>query len=200
MPKIITNNGGSNCHAMNESEILQAGQPAKDLLHRQANPPRRILVVAGDDMVRRFNAELLSQFGYHVDAIADGAVAWGKIQSNSYHLVVTDNDMPKVTGVDLLNKVHAARMALPVVMATSTLPKKDFTQCPWLLPAALLLEPYRPYELVATVQEVLRATNTAPGPIAPTGRYSQASAEYFVVSDLMTGHSSTRTEYFSRLS
>jgi CheY-like chemotaxis protein len=176
MQNIINNKGGLNYHAMNESKISQAGQPAEELLQRQSNPPRRILVVESDDMVRRFNTELLNQFGYNVDAVADGSAAWDTIQSNSYHLVVTDNDMPEVTGVDLLKKLHAARMALPVIMATSTLPKEDFTQCPWLLPAAMLLEPYQPYELVVTVQEVLRATNSATGQIAPPSPYSQASA------------------------
>jgi CheY-like chemotaxis protein len=156
--QINNHKDGSNCHAMNEIKISQAGQPAKELLQRPSNPRHRILVVESDDMVRRFNTELLTQFGYQVDAVADGSVAWDTIQSQTYHLVVTDNDVPKVTGVDLLKKLHAARMALPVVMTATTLPKEDFTQCSWLLPAALLLEPYQAHELVVTVQEVLRAS------------------------------------------
>lgn len=127
-------------------------------------------MVGGDDNVRRFNTELLIQFGYDVEAAPDGATARDTLQSHSYHLIVTDNEMPKVTGVDLLKKLHGARIALPVIMATSALPTEDFTHCPWLLPAALLLELNQPYELVVTVQEILRATDGAPQQIAPPNR------------------------------
>jgi CheY-like chemotaxis protein len=152
---------------MNESQISQAGQPSEELLPQPPNPSCRILVVERDDNIRRFNTELLIQFGYQVDAAANGATAWEILHSHSYHLVVTDDDMPNVSGVDLLKKLHGARMALPVIMVARTLPKEDFTQCPWLLPAALLLEPYQPYDFVVTVQEVLRATYRQ---IAPPNR------------------------------
>ena len=56
--------------------------------------------------------------------------------------MVTDNEMPKVTGVDLLKKLHAARMAVPVIMATGALPVDEFTRYPWLQPAAMLIKPW----------------------------------------------------------
>jgi DNA-binding response OmpR family regulator len=149
---------------MNESQISQAGKPSEESLSHPPNPSSRILVVERDDNVRRFSTELLIQFGYQVDAAADAAAAWEILRTQNYHLVITDNDMPKVTGVDLLKKLHGACMALPVIMVARALPKEDFTQCPWLLPAALLLEPYQPCELVVTVQEVLRVTDGAPPP------------------------------------
>jgi CheY-like chemotaxis protein len=141
-------------------------QAAQPLLH-ESNPPRRILVVEDNADNRRRNTEVLAQFGYHVDTATDGAAAWDALQAENYHLVVTDNNMPKVTGVELIKKLHAARMALPVIMATSAMPNEDFTRCPWLLPAAVLLKPYSLHELVGTVQAVLRASDYAGGQSAP---------------------------------
>jgi len=66
-----------------------------------------------------------------------------------------DNDMPKVSGVELLHKLHAAHIALPVIMATGRLPAEEFTQCPWIQPAALLIKPYSFHELLETVRRVL---------------------------------------------
>ena len=83
-------------------------------------PRHRILVVEDDADIRQLNTEALSQCGYHVDAAQDGAVAWDTLQASRYDLMVTDNDMPKVTGVELLKKLHAARLAVPVIMATGT--------------------------------------------------------------------------------
>src|SRR5580658_9463351 len=93
-------------------------------LHRTTNPRQRILVVEDDADIRRVNTEVLIYSGYQVDAAEDGAAAWDALQLNQYDLMVTDNDMPKVTGVELIQKLQTARMAVPVIMATGTSPEK----------------------------------------------------------------------------
>jgi CheY-like chemotaxis protein len=150
-----------------------AGQP----LPRPPNPPRRILVVEDNDDIRALNTEVLLQFGYHVDTATDGANAWDALKSHDYQLVVTDNEMPNVTGVELLKLLYSARMALPVVMATGALPKDDFRHCPWLLPAALLLKPYTLLELVRTVQGVLRVTDGVGAQFAPASWQREVSSD-----------------------
>jgi CheY-like chemotaxis protein len=112
-------------------------------------------MVEDDGDIRRINTQVLTQSGFQVDAAEDGAVAWDTLQRNRYDLMVTDNDMPKVTGLELLHKLHAARMALPVIMATGQEPR-ELTLCPWLQPAALLIKPYTFAELLGTVKNVLR--------------------------------------------
>lgn len=119
---------------------------------------RRILVVEDDLLIRRLNTEMLVFSGYAVDAAEDGAAAWNALQLNRYDLMVTDNEMPNVSGVELLKKVHAIRLALPVIMATAKIPLAEFTRHPWLQPAVTLLKPYTFDELVGAVQVVLLAT------------------------------------------
>ncbi|HXR08702.1 MAG TPA: response regulator [Candidatus Acidoferrum sp.] len=131
-----------------------AGAPASAQLLCQARPTRRILVVEDDGDIRRINTEVLTQSGYQVDAAEDGAAAWDTLQRQRYDLMVTDNDMPKVSGGELRHKLHAARMALPVIMATGQLPR-ELTLSPWLQPAALLFKPYTFAELLGTVRNVL---------------------------------------------
>jgi DNA-binding response OmpR family regulator len=53
-------------------------------------------------------------------------------------------------------------MALPVIMATGTLPTWEFALHPWLRPAATLLKPFTGDELLATVRNVLRAPGSPP--------------------------------------
>lgn len=127
----------------------------------------RILVVEDDADIRQLNAEALIQCGYHVEAAEDGAAAWDTLQASGYDLMVTDNEMPKVTGVDLLKKLHAAHLALPVIMATGALPVDEFTRHPWLQPAAILIKPYTLDELVGTVRQVLSVAGGSPGQTAP---------------------------------
>ncbi len=123
------------------------------------NLRQRILVVEDDAAIRRLNTEILTQSGYHVDAAEDGAAAWDALQKNNYDLLVTDNDMPKVTGVELLQKVQAAGMALPVIMATGAAP--EFNDHGSRQPDATLLKPYTFHELVSAVKEVLGAASVS---------------------------------------
>jgi DNA-binding NtrC family response regulator len=75
--------------------------------------------------------------------------------------VITDNEMPKVTGVELLKKLHAARMGVLVIMATGTLPHEQFARFPWIQPVAVLLKPYTLVQLLGAVKKVLHTTRFA---------------------------------------
>jgi DNA-binding response OmpR family regulator len=128
------------------------------LLEDQMKPPRRILVVDDEAAVLRLTARTLVHSGYDVDAAEDGAEAWAALQAKAYDLLITDNKMPKVSGVELIEKVRAAGMALPVIMSTGAFPEEEFMRHPQLQPAARLIKPFMLAELLTTVQEVLPAT------------------------------------------
>ena len=152
---------------MKAKNILQAGGPAGMPLRSEPYLRQRILVVEDDDDVRRANTLALTGSGYQVDAAEDGAAAWDALQRNNYDLVVTDNDMPKVTGVELIQKVQAARMALPVIMATGAMPAEEFTRHRLQPPAMTLLKPYTFVELLVAVKKVLRSASNSLGRRAP---------------------------------
>jgi len=128
-------------------------------LQHKPNPRQRILVVEDDDDIRRLNAEVLICSGYKVDTAVDGAVAWDALQLNTYDLLVTDHNMPKLSGVELLKKLHADHMALPVILVSGTIPTEKLKRHPWLQIQATLLKPFTADELLGTVRKVLRATN-----------------------------------------
>jgi DNA-binding response OmpR family regulator len=135
-------------------------ESASPQLQSQSNPLHRILVVEDDLLILQLNTRMLKRAGYEVDAAEDGAAAWKTLNAASYDLLITDNVMPKITGVKLLEKLRAARMALPVIMATSALPTAVFARCPWLQPNATLLKPYTASEMLRTVKKVLREADT----------------------------------------
>lgn len=135
--------------------------------HAELIPRRRILVAEDDDAIRRINTLVLTSSGYHVDAAEDGEVAWNALQRTSYDLLVTDNDMPKVTGVQLIQKLQAARMPLPVIMASGKLPPEEVPRQNQLQPAMTLIKPYSFEELVNAVKIVLRLAGDSLAGIAP---------------------------------
>jgi len=96
--------------------------------------------------------------GFLVDAAENGVAAWKILQDRNYDLLITDNEMEKGTGVELLTKLHAVRKALPVIMATGR-PPKELAEYPWLQPTVLLIKPFTTTEFLQKVEEVLRTTD-----------------------------------------
>ncbi len=111
---------------------------------------RRILVVDDDDDIRRFNAEALTGSGYHVEAAVDGAAGWEALNASRYDLLITDNNMPGLSGIELVKKVNAARMPVPVILA-SGVPHPEESE---LRLAATLPKPFTIEELLGTVKKV----------------------------------------------
>src|SRR5208283_3986457 len=161
---------------MKDNVLLQMGEPAGASVQRRANPRHRILVVDDDSDLRRLYAEALARPGYQVDAAEDGAAGWEALQANNYNLLITEHSLPRLTGVELVRKLRSARMAVPVVMATVRLPTQELVLDPSLQLAALLPKPFYISELLETVKEILRMTDSFRDQIAPPSRQSQPSA------------------------
>jgi DNA-binding response OmpR family regulator len=153
---------------MSAKDSDQVDDFSREPIQRQPHSSQRILVVEGEQDLRQLTAEVLIDAGYHVDVAEDGAAAWSALQSAKYELLVTDQFMPDETGVELLKKIRAARMALSVIMVTGVLPTWEFTLHTWLQPVKILLKPYSFTELLGVINNVLcettgaRAETTAP--------------------------------------
>jgi two-component system cell cycle sensor histidine kinase/response regulator CckA len=148
-----------------QGKPIQSGTHAtrvsKEVPSMASESAHRILVVEDDMSIRQLTTEMLIRSGYRVDAAADGAAGWEALQAQRYDLLITDNFMPKVTGIEMVKKVHAARMKLPVIMATAILPEEEFIRHPWLQAITTLIKPFRATELLSTVQKVLAAGDRA---------------------------------------
>lgn len=138
-----------------------SGKPVSAVVRGETEPRPRVLVADDDGCIRQLTSDLLIQSGYQACAVADGAAAWRALNKDSYDLLITDQNMPELTGIELLRKVRGARMALPVILMSGMVPQEELVRYPWLKPVATLLKPYTVVELLGTVQEVLRGTKSA---------------------------------------
>ena len=87
--------------------------------HR-ATAKKRVLVVDDSITVREVQRQILKGRGYDVDVAVDGMDGWGKLHAGGYDLVVSDVDMPRMTGLDLVRKIRgdAKLKGLPVVIVS----------------------------------------------------------------------------------
>ncbi|MEO8315406.1 MAG: hybrid sensor histidine kinase/response regulator [Pseudomonadota bacterium] len=66
---------------------------------------RRVLVVDDSLTVRELERKLLNQAGYDVEVAVDGVDGWNVVRSGEFDLVVTDIDMPRMDGIELVRMI-----------------------------------------------------------------------------------------------
>jgi len=81
---------------------------------------KRVLVVDDSITVREIERQVLEARGYLVDVAVDGVDGWNALRTGRYDLVVTDVDMPRLDGIELVRRVRADRRhaALPIVIVS----------------------------------------------------------------------------------
>jgi two-component system, OmpR family, alkaline phosphatase synthesis response regulator PhoP len=144
------------------NEISPKGELASTRPRSPSGLPRCILLVEDDPGICQLCARELIRSRYQVDTAEDGAAGWEALQAKSYDLLITDNNMPRMSGVELVKMLRAARMTLPVVMASATIPAEALNGDSSLQLAATLVKPFTIQELLGTVEKVLRAADDTP--------------------------------------
>ncbi|MNK70374.1 Gliding motility regulatory protein [compost metagenome] len=79
-------------------QLAQAG-------HAERRKAKRILVVDDSLTVREMERKLLLARGFDVDVAIDGIDGWNVVRSGEYDLVITDVDMPRMDGIELVSLI-----------------------------------------------------------------------------------------------
>jgi two-component system sensor histidine kinase and response regulator WspE len=66
---------------------------------------RRVLVVDDSLTVRELERKLLGQAGYDVEIAVDGVDGWNAVRASDFDLIVTDIDMPRMDGIELVRMI-----------------------------------------------------------------------------------------------
>ena len=100
-------------HAQENSDLTLNGSTP----HRAS---RRVLVVDDSITVREMERKLLQNRGYLVDVAVDGMEGWNAVRSSPYDLVISDIDMPRMNGIELVKsmKGHPRLGAIPVIVVS----------------------------------------------------------------------------------
>lgn len=119
-------------------------------------PPKRILLVDDDALIRQVAVQTLTRNGYRVDAFEDGRFGWKALRTRRYDLLITDNTMPYMTGLELIERVRSAKMTLPVILASGTLSPEAIDRIQWSQ-LFRLSKPFDNEQLLDTVRTCLSA-------------------------------------------
>jgi two-component system sensor histidine kinase and response regulator WspE len=103
-----------------ESELQEGRLRGLGRVAVAATKRRRILVVDDSITVREVERTLLKNRGYDVDVAVDGMDGWNALRSGQYDLTVSDVDMPRLTGIELVSRIRAdpRLKSMPVIIVS----------------------------------------------------------------------------------
>jgi len=75
-----------------------------------------ILIIDDEKAIRKTLVEILSFEGYKIDEAADGEEGLKKFKEKIYDLVLCDIKMPKLDGIEFLQRAGEANIDVPIIM------------------------------------------------------------------------------------
>jgi DNA-binding response OmpR family regulator len=84
----------------------------------------RVLTVDDSPQVLGLLRAVLEKAGYKVDAVRDGSAAWSLLNSASYSLIITDLNMPRLSGIELLRNMRRQGLETPAILLSGSLDEK----------------------------------------------------------------------------
>jgi len=131
----------------------------------------RIVVCDDEVHITRAVSMKLKKAGFDVETACDGMQGWEAIERQRPVLLVTDFQMPRMNGMDLIQRVRSepSLNGLPIILLTA----KGFEVDPVGLsgqwgPIRLMCKPFSLKEVLESVQEMIR-TSQSDQPIGQSG-------------------------------
>ncbi|WP_125565516.1 response regulator transcription factor [Companilactobacillus insicii] len=121
--------------------------------------PKRILVVDDEASILELIEYNLTAKGYDVDSSTNGEDALNKILMEKFDLVLLDQMLPKISGIEILKRVRADGNATPVIFLTAV--DAEENKIEGLISGAddYITKPFSVKELLARIEVVLRRTS-----------------------------------------
>jgi CheY-like chemotaxis protein len=123
------------------------------------NRKRRILVADDEEYIVRVVSFKLESAGYEVVEAIDGADAWSKVRAGDIDLVLTDHQMPLMTGLELAGRIAAdpSTRHIPVIMLTARGFRLDAEEIVASRIVELIAKPFSPRGLLDRIRETLES-------------------------------------------
>ncbi len=115
----------------------------------------KFLVVDDFSTMRRIVRSLLKELGFvNIDEAEDGAIALHKLKNDAFDFVVSDLNMPNMSGIELLKAIRgdAALKHLPVLMVTAEAKKENIMEAAQAGASGYVVKPFT----VGTLDEKLK--------------------------------------------
>ena len=118
---------------------------------------KTIMTVDDSASVRQMVQFTLKEAGYAVLEALDGQDALAKLKNTSVQMVLTDLNMPKLDGIELIKALRALPVFrfIPIVMLTTESQMTKKQEAKLAGATGWIIKPFKPEQLIAVVKRVL---------------------------------------------
>lgn len=119
----------------------------------------KLLVVDDFSTMRRIVKNLLKELGYNnVDEAEDGVIALQKIQNIGYDFVITDWNMPNMSGIELLKalRAHPTHKGIPLLMITAEAKKENIIEAATSGANGYIVKPFTAVTLEEKINKIFK--------------------------------------------
>jgi len=119
----------------------------------------KFLVVDDFSTMRRIVRNLLKELGFtNVDEAEDGVVALAKLKGGGFDFVISDWNMPNMTGIELLRAIRgdATLAGLPVLMITAEAKKENIIEAAQAKASGYIVKPFTAAVLDEKLNKILK--------------------------------------------
>lgn len=109
------------------------------------DPNMRVLVVDDFSTMRRIIKNILRQLGFtNIVEADDGTTAWDVLNKDKIEFIISDWNMPQMTGIDLLRKVRASEefADLPFLMVTAEAQQENIIEAAQAKVSNYIVKPF----------------------------------------------------------
>lgn len=117
-----------------------------------------ILVVDDENSLRELLVIMLQREGYRVDEAVNGLEALSKISENPYDLIVSDIQMPKMNGIELLRELRQREIEVTVMMITAFSSTEEAVEAMKLGAYDYITKPFKNDEIRLAIKNALERT------------------------------------------
>ena len=117
---------------------------------------RKLLIIEDDPDMFALMRDSVSDLGFEIDGVHDGADGLTRAMAGDYALVIVDVTLPRLSGFEICSKLRSEKKNLPVIMVTSRSEEIDKVLGLELGADDYITKPFSTRELSARVKAVLR--------------------------------------------
>ena len=157
--------GGRPAEALPPSEaapvaLLGEGVEEEELQPSFGPPASGILLIDDSLSVRKFVGRMLEGGGYEVDTAVDGEDGLRKASARSYQLIITDLEMPKLNGYEVIQALRARQQTkhTPILVMTTRAGEKHRQMALSMGATGYITKPVEEKALVLEVEQRIGAT------------------------------------------
>jgi FixJ family two-component response regulator len=118
---------------------------------------RKISIIEDNDTLRCVLVNMLERAGFSAKGFLDGQDFLNQLPQTTSDLIVSDVEMPRVGGLELLDQLKSLGVTTPVIMTSGSIDRSYAATCQARGAAAFLEKPFEAQTLIDRIDEICRS-------------------------------------------